>query len=122
MEKTQYCPSCDGSGTYEKKCRDCDEDGYRENVSCETCEGIGEIGGFFGAKNCSECNGYGYLKDKCDRAGCDDGYIEVDCHEEDPHTWTLYICSECDYEVENRSNDVGSAYALHQHSFHLGRD
>ena len=122
MVETRYCASCDGSGTYEKKCRDCDDDGYRENVSCETCEGTGKNGGFFGNKDCSDCNGHGFLLDKCDRDGCDDGYIEVDCHEEDPHTWILYKCPECDYEIENRGDDAASEYALHQHIFKHGRD
>ena len=117
MEVRQYC-ICDGYGRLKKKCNLCDDDGYRENVSCETCEGTGKNGGLFGNKDCSDCNGHGFLLDKCDRDGCDDGYIEVDCHEEDPHTWTLYKCSGCDFEVENRGDDVASAYALHQHSFH----
>ena len=118
MQETQYCASCDGNGIYEKKCRDCDEDGYCENGSCETCEGTGKIEGMWRVRDCPECNGHGYFKHKCDREGCDDGYIDVDCHEEDPHTWTLYKCSGCDFEVENRDDDETSAYALHQHRFH----
>jgi len=122
MEETRYCASCDGSGTYHQKCRDCDDDGYRENVSCETCEGTGKNGGLFGNKDCSDCNGHGFLLDKCDRDGCDDGYIEVDCHEEDPHTWILYKCPECDYKIENRGDDAASEYALYQHKFRHERD
>ncbi|MEK9697491.1 MAG: hypothetical protein VW270_17130 [Candidatus Poseidoniales archaeon] len=122
MEESQYCSSCDGNGTYYQKCHDCDDDGYRENVSCETCEGTGKNGGLFGNRDCSDCNGHGFLLDKCDRDGCDDGYIEVDCHEEDPHTWILYKCPECDYEIENRGDDAQSEYALYQHMFKHERD
>ena len=116
MEIPQYCDSCNGAGTYQKKCRDCDEDGIQDNRTCEVCDGTGDPQKFF-ATSCSECKGHGYFRVKCDHANCDNGYIEVDCHERDPHTWTLYKCPECDYEIVNRDDDESSEYALHQHTY-----
>jgi len=116
-EVTMFCDTCDGNGIVEAKCRLCDEDGIEERIQCEYCEGSGRIEGV-SSRECDSCNGDGMLeKVMCTRDECNDGYIESECHEMEPHQWTLYKCSFCDYSSDGREGDEVAENALYQHEY-----
>ena len=84
-------------------------------AACIECRGSRKIR-VDSSSECDSCNGEGIEEVMC--TSCNEGYIERDCHEIDPHKWTLYKCSYCDdFSFDGREDDEVAAKALYQHEY-----
>ncbi len=105
----KICSACDGIGTVEVTCSNCEGDGWYCDYSetCEYCQGVGEVGPYPTHTTCSQCHGtdsyYNYEFDKwMDCLNCIDGKVIVEtmrpcdrCEGEGIKYW-WDICVECE--------------------------
>jgi len=121
IEEMIQCEDCEGSGRIEgvpsRECDSCKGQSRIKASICTECGGSRRIE-VDSSRECDSCNGDGFLKKvMCTRDECNDGYIESECHEMEPHQWTLYKCSFCDYSSDGREGDEVAANALYQHEY-----